>query len=256
MPVAVKNQNWVLGIYDPESGTLDPNFPGGVALRMPMSAFTEGYVGVSLRHADMKYDALSLFAHKTDGSLSEVYLSTDGEPLSASPEETADWETVFVDYAQTDTIVNPSAFAAENILVAMSPYYFLESSLGIYITPQQLEQFKNMYPDCVSDAYRNAVGELTAEVGNRFDMAAMLGEADESKKDDTIRWILQVMTAYNIASPSLNYSEPLEMAYKKVAQTIIKLKGGMVSLEEPTAYRNDKFSANAEVITNRYKYRG
>lgn len=221
-----------------------------------MSAFVEGYVGISLRNADIKYDAIALFAHKTDGSVSEIYMYSDGKPISVSAEQTVDWETVFVDYGQPDAVADPEAFAAENILVAMSPYYFTEASLAIYITPQQIEQFKNMYPDCVADAYRNAVGELTAEVGNRFDMAAMLGEQDESKKDDTIRWILQVMTAYNVASASLNYSEPLEMAYKKVAQTIIKLKGGMVSLEEPTAYRNDQFSANAEVITNRYKYRG
>ena len=138
----------------------------------------------------------------------------------------------------------------------MSPNYFPESALGIYITPQQLRQFKNMYPDCVSDAYRAAVGELTANIGNIFDMAAMLGEPDENKKDDTIRWILQVLTAYNIASPSLNYSEPLAAAYEKVAQTIIKLKGGVVSLEEPAPYRTDSHNANAEVITSRYNYLG
>ena len=96
----------------------------------------------------------------------------------------------------------------------MSPNYFPESALGIYITPQQLRQFKNMYPDCVSDAYRAAVGELTANIGNIFDMAAM------------------------------------------VAQTIIKLKGGVVSLEEPAPYRTDSQNANAEVITSRYKYLG
>ena len=108
----------------------------------------------------------------------------------------------------------------------------------------------------MSDAYRAAVGELTANIGNIFDMAAMLGEPDENKKDDTIRWILQVLTAYNIASPSLNYSEPLAAAYEKVAQTIIKLKGGVVSLEEPAPYRTDSQNANAEVITSRYKYLG
>lgn len=221
-----------------------------------MSAFAEGYVGVSLLLADVKDVNCVIFAQKTDGSMSEPYLMIDGKPLVIADDQTSDWATVFIDYGQTDTIVDPSAFAAENILVAMSPNYFPESALGIYITPQQLRQFKNMYADCVSDAYRAAVGELTANIGNIFDMAAMLGEPDENKKDDTIRWILQVLTAYNIASPSLNYSEPLAAAYEKVAQTIIKLKGGVVSLEEPAPYRTDSQNANAEVITSRYKYLG
>lgn len=189
--------------------------------------------------------------------MTEPVMAT-GSPLSVTlgAEWLADVETVFIDIACTEDVTDHAAWAAAVIQLDMSPNYFPESALGIYITLQQLRQFKNMYPDCVSDAYRAAVGELTANIGNIFDMAAMLGERDENKKDDTIRWILQVLTAYNIASPSLNYSEPLAAAYEKVAQTIIKLKGGVVSLEEPAPYRTDSQNANAEVITSRYNYLG
>lgn len=227
---------------------------------MPTDAFTDGYMYLYASPANSEVENdFYVFAETDSGVFADIAFRTGTtSPITMTAEQLAAYKTLYFVVAgyfpEEGQSVNQ--YAAAHISLWLSPYYFMESSLGIYITPQQLEQFKNMYPDCVSDAYRNAVGELTAEVGNRFDMAAMLGEADEAKKDDTIRWILQVMTAYNIASPSLNYSEPLEMAYKKVAQTIIKLKGGMVSLEEPAAYRNDKFSANAEVITNRYQYRG
>ena len=220
MPVAVKNQNWIQGTYN-ETGSHDSGVAAQVCASFPASAFPDGYMR-----------------------------------FAAAPTDLFDVETVFIDIACTEDVTDHAAWAAAVIQLDMSPNYFPESALGIYITPQQLRQFKNMYPDCVSDAYRAAVGELTANIGNIFDMSAMLGERDENKKDDTIRWILQVLTAYNIASPSLNYSEPIAAAYEKVAQTIIKLKGGVVSLEEPAPYRTDSHNANAEVITSRYNYLG
>lgn len=149
-----------------------------------------------------------------------------------------------------------SAFAASAISVFESLMYFTKSSLYLYITPQQLYQFEQMYQSCVSDAYKSAVGKLTAQIGNRFNMEAMLGVEIESQKDDTIRWILQVLTVYNICAPSLNISEPLDMAYKEVYQTIQRLKGGMVSLEEPAPYRTDQYNANVEVVTSRGSYIG
>lgn len=149
-----------------------------------------------------------------------------------------------------------SAFAASAVSVFESLMYFTKSSLYLYITPQQLYQFEQMYQSCVPDAYKSAVGKLTAQIGNRFNMEAMLGVEIESQKDDTIRWILQVLTVYNICAPSLNISEPLDMAYKEVYQTIQRLKGGMVSLEEPAPYRTDQYNANVEVVTSRESYIG
>lgn len=259
MPVAVKNQNWIQGTYD-ETGTHDSGVAAQVCASFPASAFPDGYMRFAAAPTDLfeaQPDQAFLFGRTAAGEITEPVMAT-GSPLSVTlgAEWLADVETVFIDIACTEDVTDHAAWAAAVIQLDMSPNYFPESALGIYITPQQLRQFKNMYPDCVSDAYRAAVGELTANIGNIFDMAAMLGERDENKKDDTIRWILQVLTAYNIASPSLNYSEPLAAAYEKVAQTIIKLKGGLVSLEEPVPYRTDSHNANAEVITSRYNYLG
>ena len=262
MPVALKSEKWSTGIYDSATGE-HLEVDASICLKLPMSAFVDGYISFFARPYDAPgethVNALIVFASLPDGTFTEPEMRGDTtEPVVFLPEQTRQWVDVY--FSVIDMALapgqTPSQYAAEYVSLDISPYFFTKSSLGIYITPQQMMQFENMYPDCFRDAYRNAVGELTAEVGNRFDMAAMLGEADEDRKDDTMRWILQVMTAYNIASPSLNYSEPLDAAYKKVAQTIIKLKGGMVSLEEPTAYRNDKYDANAEVIVNRYRYRG
>lgn len=149
-----------------------------------------------------------------------------------------------------------AAYSASAIEVLESLMYFTKSSLYLYITQQQLYQFENMYSNCVIDAYKSAVGKLTAQIGNRFNMEGMLSVTDEGQKDDTIRWILQVLTVYNICAPSLNISEPLDMAYKEVYQTIQRLKGGMVSLEEPAPYRNDKYDSNIEVVTTRSSYIG
>lgn len=260
MPVAVKNQNWIQGVYDPLTGTHDPGVAAQVCASFPASAFPDGYLRFAAALTDLfeaQADQAFVFGRTAAGEMTEPVMAT-GSPLTVTfgAEWLADVETVFIDIACTEDVTDHAAWASAVIQLDMSPNYFPESALGIYITPQQLRQFKNMYPDCVSDAYRAAVGELTANIGNIFDMAAMLGEPDENKKDDTIRWILQVLTAYNIASPSLNYSEPLAAAYEKVAQTIIKLKGGVVSLEEPAPYRTDSQNANAEVITSRYKYLG
>lgn len=221
------------------------------------SSFPEGYLKLEVT-ADLEtYAYMEVNIARTNGHLLEYNINAPQTSFTLEDQDTSDWETVYICVdTNISFIQDPKAWAAEYIQLTMSPNYFPESALGLYITSQQLIQFKNMYPDCVSDAYRTAVGELTANIGNRFDMGAILNQTDEEKKDDTIRWILLVLTAYNIASPSLNYTEPLANAYQKVSETIIKLKGGMVSLEEPAPYRTDACNANSEVITSRYNYLG
>lgn len=140
--------------------------------------------------------------------------------------------------------------------VSVSPMYFSVESLGLWITPQQQMQFISMYPLCFDDAYRTAVGKLTAQVGNILDMPTILSETDENAKDNTIRWVLQVLTAAFVCSATLNISEPLERAEKEVTGIIAQLKGGQVSLQEPYAHRDDEYNAEAEVFSVKNQYRG
>lgn len=144
----------------------------------------------------------------------------------------------------------------QSVQVIISPMFFTIESLGLWITPQQQMQFVNIYPFCFDDAYRTAVGKLTAQVGNIFNMQAILDETDEERKDNTIRWVLQVLTASFVCSATLNMSEPLERAEKEVTGIIAQLKGGQVSLQEPAAHREDEYNAEAEVVTTRNKYIG
>lgn len=256
MPVVPQNFRWQSGVYAYPELTRTES-PDQYATMMPTSWFTDGVVYFGVPAMIEKADVF--FASADGRTISEDHEMFGGESLTL-PVEADKYDYVYFNLRYSEFIMwseeESQEWIAQNVKLQISPYYFTEASLGIYITPQQLQQFKNMYPDCVADAYRAAVGELTANIGNIFDMSAMLGQTDEDDKDDTIRWILQVMTAYNIASPSLNYSEPLAAAYEKVAQTIIKLKGGIVSLEEPAPYRTDSQNANAEVITSRYNYLG
>lgn len=259
MPVLVKNQNWIRGEYLAETGEVITPSTSRFSCELPASSFPDGYLNVKVDITDDSewYSHMYVEIRTNDGEVLIYESELPQDFLKLDTQDTSDWEMVYITIDTNIAFIeDPNGLAKKYVQLTMSPNYFPESALGIYITSQQLIQFKNMYPDCVSDAYRTAVGELTANIGNRFDMSAILNQADEEKKDDTIRWILLVLTAYNIASPSLNYTEPLANAYQKVSETIIKLKGGMVSLEEPAPYRTDACNANSEVITSRYNYLG
>lgn len=211
-----------------------------------------------IRPADKKETPIKFSVYYKDAINSYVYLVAENVPeLHVGEQILANADEVYINLSTpTPEDMTGAAFAASSLQVLESLMYFSKSALFLYITPQQIAQFEAMYPECVMDAYRSAVGKLTAQIGNMFNMETMLSETDESSKDDTIRWILQVLTAYNICAPSLNISEPLDNAYKEAYQTIQRLKGGMVSLEEPAPYRRDKYDANVEVITSRNKYIG
>lgn len=141
-------------------------------------------------------------------------------------------------------------------LLITSNMYFPRTALSLYVTPQQIEQFENMYGQSVDEAYRSAVGRLTAQIGNIFDMGAILDETDETKKDDTIRWILQTYTAHALCSPSMQISAPLQNAYEEARDVLERLKAGMMSLEEPAQRKTGPGNANACVVTFKNKYIG
>ena len=62
------------------------------------------------------------------------------------------------------------------------------------------------------------------------------------------------MTAFNIASPSLNVSEPLRYNYEKVLAKVNELKSGMSSIyEAPT---KSEPNALPQMVSVRNKYIG
>lgn len=187
---------------------------------------TNGYVGANL--ATVNYQSITALQF--------------GVQLT-STDSGIDWTTLLTKVMTAATVV-------------VSPMYFSFESLGLWLSWQQRLQFLNMYPLCFEDGYRTAVGKLTAQIGNIFDMATILAETSETAKDNTIRWILQVLTAYNVCSASLDISSPLEAANREVTGIITQLKGGQVSLQEPAAYRDDEFYAGAEIVSVKYQYRG
>lgn len=252
MPVRL-TATYSTGSYD-NGKIVNPETNLGCASVVVPRALCDMYVRPSNRREtpitfDAYYrDAINSYTYRIAAGVGELHI--DAQTLASADE-------VYINLSTpTPEGMTGAAFAASAVSFFESLMYFPKSALFLYITPQQIAQFEAMYPDCVMDAYRSAVGKLTAQIGNRFNMEAMLSETDESAKDDTIRWVLQVLTAYNICAPSLNISEPLDNAYKEAYQTIQRLKGGMVSLEEPAPYRKDQYDANVEVITSRNKYIG
>lgn len=253
MPVLAKSTSST-GSYS-NGSIVNPESNLGCILIPVKQGMTELYIRPSTAYADTP----ATFDVYTRDSMSLAFdqVATGVTEYDIDQDDIRQIDAVFVNITtETPDGMTGAAFAATAISVFESLMYFTKSSLYLYITQQQLYQFEQMYHNCVSDAYKSAVGKLTAQIGNRFNMEAMLGVQSESEKDDTIRWILQVLTAYNICAPSFNTSEPLDMAYREVYQTIQRLKGGMVSLEEPAPYRTDQYEANVEVITSRSNYIG
>lgn len=245
---------WQEGQFDPTKGTFVPEQNKACAQFSPDKAI-DGWVKIQAAPNAPQLNSINVFYLSHSGNMVEIEnmvteILLDDDILSQA-------QLIYVNVVgditinQTPDIVMPAMY---NFVI--SEYYFLESSLQMYITAQQLDQFKYMYPRCVQDAYRSACGKLTAQIGNRFDMDAMLGETDELKKDDTICWILQVLTAYFICSPTMNISSTLEDANREVTSIIGQLKGGQVSLEEPAPYRNDDYSARPVIVSKRNKYIG
>lgn len=146
MPVAVKNQNWIQGVYDPSTGAHDPGVATQVCASFPASAFPDGYLRFAAALTDLfeaQADQAFVFGRTAAGEMTEPVMAT-GSPLTVTlgAEWLADVETVFIDIACTEDVTDHAAWAAAVIQLDMSPNYFPESALGIYITPQQLRQFK------------------------------------------------------------------------------------------------------------------
>lgn len=122
----------------------------------------------------------------------------------------------------------------EQVIVAAEPgkMYFPEEELYQWISPQQLDQFKKMYPDCVKISYNSALGYVYSQIGELYDIASILAGDTNDGTAKIMRWILTVLTAYNITSPSARHSEALRDNYEMVVKKVTEMKNGATTLHD------------------------
>lgn len=122
----------------------------------------------------------------------------------------------------------------EQVILAGEPgkMYFPEEELYQWISPQQLDQFKKMYPDCVEISYNSALGYVYSQIGELYDIASILAGDTNDGTAKIMRWILTVLTAYNITSPSARHSETLRDNYEMVVKKVTEMKNGATTLHD------------------------
>lgn len=120
--------------------------------------------------------------------------------------------------------------------------YFGKDELHQWISPQQLEQFERMYPDCVEISYQSALGMLYSQIGELYDIQTILAGQTTDGTVKIMRWMLSVLTAYNLTSPANKHSQTLDDNFQLVMKKVTEMKTGASTLssapilEEPNAW--------------------
>lgn len=111
--------------------------------------------------------------------------------------------------------------------------YFPKEKLYTWISPQQLSQFEKMYPDAVRNAYQDALGLIRSQIGELYDINAILENniCDEGTVD-VFRWIIIVLTAYNITGSAITRSEVLENNFRLAHNKLQEMKAGSSTLSD------------------------
>lgn len=132
--------------------------------------------------------------------------------------------------------------------------YFAKDELLQWISLSQLQQFENMYPDCVQMAYQSALGLIISQIGELYDIDAILaGDTNENTKK-TFRWILIVITAYNLTAPSAQRSPSLEDNFLLAKNRLMELKSGASTMQNaPIKQERNAWPA---AVNNRHKMLG
>ncbi|MEG0899019.1 MAG: hypothetical protein RSF40_04830 [Oscillospiraceae bacterium] len=164
----------------------------------------------------------------------------------------AAYESVALNVSWSKGNITPDASAYLNVVV--TDMFFPRSAILLWVSEQSLSQFEYMNHDVIAQAYNTALGKLRSQVGNYYDLDKMLAVREEKAKDQTLRWILQVLTAHIICAPSMQVSEPLEDNYKEVANSIRELKGAQVSFEDGEMKQGQ--STVGEIISSKKNYIG
>lgn len=128
-----------------------------------------------------------------------------------------------------------------------------EIELLQYLTRQQMEQRKAMNPTAVKIAYTSAVGYLRSELAAIYDLDAMLAQEAENR-DDTLLWIMLVLTSYNLMGAAVNVSPMLGNEYETVITRISTLKAGFAAIPDAPAAAEP--NARIAIANNARKMRG
>lgn len=141
-----------------------------------------------------------------------------------------------------------SRFAPEDM-------YFPKKQLYQWMSPQQLEQFEKMYPDCVNVSYNSAMGLIRSQIGALYGVDAMIAGQTNTDTSQIFRWIVLVLTAYNIVSPGTKRYQVIEDNFTLANKKLKELKTG-ASYMNDGIIRNDECDAWGEVVSNKSKMRG
>ena len=170
-------------------------------------------------------------------------------------EFTHDYTTVILMVAGTSDASSGLAAYVSGVQVNITDMYFRKSELLQWVSPVQLQEFEELYPDIVRNAYNTALANVYAQIGNYYDIKDLLSITDEEEKDQTLLWILKVFTAYNVCAPSVQISEPLKANFEQANITLKELKGGQVSMENGASKLQENGTKGVLVTINR-QYRG
>lgn len=143
-------------------------------------------------------------------------------------EQAASWYGGQVEYAERlrNYVPNPTPFTPTRTM------FFSKEELYQWISPQQMSQFEKMYPDCVYTSYLSAVGYVKSQIGQLYDMDAILNRDPETDSGtlQIMTWILTVLTAYNLSSPSMKHSQVLLDNYDMVVKKVTEMKTGFTTI--------------------------
>lgn len=133
--------------------------------------------------------------------------------------------------------------------------YFKKEELYQWISPQQMAEFEKMYPDTVWMSYESALGLVRSQIGGTYDIDAILQYChDDEQTRQVFRWILVVITAYNITAPSIKRSSTIEDNYKLAYHKLTELKNN-TSIMGQSSYKEEPNSLPT-IVSNRCKYLG
>ena len=152
--------------------------------------------------------------------------------------------------AAAGVVTVPISNIRDCVTIRTSPIFFNRSELLQWISAPQLEQIESMNPKAIEQAYASAIGLINAQLGNYYDISKLLAEADPSKKDLTILWVLEVVTVFNVCSPVMKVSDPIQFNFEQALASIKELKGGQQSLVDAELNENN----TAGTIVSRKKY--
>lgn len=239
------SSNWIVA-YDtyaykwPVSGTTPPGIECNILLNglKPGDSFQIGIIRDNKASADKN---LYIYGFNLDGAT--IMRSYTTAKKKFTDPKTGEVRSYANDPVSCTSPADPRQSAAEyascieygeQVIVAGEPgkMYFPEEELYQWISPQQLDQFKKMYPDCVEISYNSALGYVYSQIGELYDIASILAGDTNDGTAKIMRWILTVLTAYNITSPSARHSETLRDNYEMVVKKVTEMKNGATTLHD------------------------